>query len=74
MLLERFVSKNTLRKLNEKSLITSKYLFELKKKKITGVLYDVLYAICYHGPKDSPDDIFKMIISLFEFKKSTAQN
>ena len=51
----------------------SKYLFELKKK-ITGVTFDVLEVMHFHEPPDSPDQIFKMIIQLFEFKKSSSTN
>ena len=67
MQFDRFMSKNTQRKLIDIPIMPSKYLFELKKK-ITGVTGDVLQIIHFHEPQDSTDQIFKMIIQLFELK------
>ena len=73
MQFDRFISKKTQQKLTLIPIMPSKYLFELKKK-ITGVTCDVLEAIHFHEPKDSPDEILKMIIQLFELTKSTSKH
>ena len=73
MQFDRFISKATQRKLIEIPIMPSYYLFEVKKK-ITGGTGDVLFAIHFYEENDSPDEIFNMIIQLFELKVSLGKH